>query len=157
MVPDSENDSEEVSDAEGTQNVSGKLKTLIVEDDQCVLVLYNKFLPETVFDKKMAANGQEALEMYRRWKPDLMLLDIMLPGITGYSVLKEIRLRNDDTKTPIIMVSSITRKESILDCAQLGIQGYLIKPFNHKQLGDKILEYFSSAQPARAEQLRRNM
>ncbi len=137
---------------EPEEPIGNRLKTLIVEDDQSIVALYDKFLSDAVFVKKFISNGKEGLAVYKEWKPDLLLMDIMLPGMTGYSILKEIRQSLGDVKTPIIMVTTIARRESILDCVQLGIQGYIVKPFNHKQLSDRILEFFSTAQPERAKE-----
>ena len=66
-----------------------KLKILIVEDDKILLALYDEFLVNDVFEKQLITNGKEGLEVYKSWKPDIIVLDIMLPLMSGYMVLKK--------------------------------------------------------------------
>ncbi len=68
-----------------------KLKTLIIEDSKPIQVIYNAGLSDIVFEKRFEKDGYEALETYNEWKPDIIVLDIMIPGMSGYSLLKEIR------------------------------------------------------------------
>ncbi len=129
-----------------------KIKILIIEDDQKILDLYNKFISDKVFEKQFVKDGKEGLKQYEIMKPDLIILDIMLPSMSGYMVLKEIRLNINDKKTPIIMSTSVSRKESVLDCVKLGIQGYIVKPFSPKEVQDKILEFYSMAEPEKTKE-----
>ncbi len=129
-----------------------KIKILIVEDEKITLELYKKFISDKVFDKKVAANGKEALDVYKSWQPDIILLDIMLPEMSGYMVLKEIRLSIKDKKTTIIMATSVSRKESVMDCLKHGIQGYIVKPLKTKELMTKVFDAFSVTEPEKAEE-----
>ena len=117
-----------------------KLKILIAEDDKTARMYYDESLSDKDFDKKFMTSGKEALAAYRKWKPDIIVLDIMLEEMTGYTVLKEIRLGGDKSTT-IIMATSLAGKSDILDCFHLGIQGYIVKPFDLRTLRDKILQY----------------
>ena len=129
-----------------------KIKILIVEDEKVTLELYNKFISGKVFDKKFATNGKEALDRYKSWQPDVIILDIMLPEMSGYMVLKEIRLSIEDKKTAIIMATSVSRKESVLDCLKHGIQGYMVKPLKTKELMAKVLDGLTITEPKKAEE-----
>ena len=123
-----------------------KLKVLVAEDEGATLAVYkNKALDETVFETSFAENGKEALEKYNAWEPDIILLDIYMPVITGFTVLKEIRQNILDTSTVIIMVTSLSEKEDILQCLEMGIQGYIVKPFDVRSLTKRILEYYEKA------------
>lgn len=126
-----------------------KLKILIVEDSKSVLALYNAGLADAVFDKRLVADGSEALKVYDSWQPDIIILDIVLPGMSGYAVLKEIREEIEDKTTTIIMATSMSSKDDITDCMKLGIQGYIIKPFKYKEVTDKVLQYYQSVNPER--------
>jgi CheY-like chemotaxis protein len=120
----------------------GKVKILIVEDDISTQMLYDKGLSDEVFEKRFDENGVNALETYKTWNPDLIILDIFLPVMTGYSVLNEIRKELKDYVTPIIMATSASSPDDVKGCIKLGIQGYIIKPFNHKEIAEKIMDYY---------------
>ncbi|MCE5337017.1 MAG: response regulator [Desulfobacteraceae bacterium] len=127
-----------------------RLKILIAEDDKAVLVLYDNGLSNEVFEKKFVNDGSYVISIFKEWKPDLLLLDIMLPEVSGYAILKEIREGLHDTRTPIIMATSLSDKAAVLDCLQLGIQGYLVKPFSHRDIAGKVMAYYNKANPEKA-------
>jgi len=127
-----------------------KIKALIVDDHKVTQKLLDHALQDDIFEKMIAEDGKFALDYYREWKPDVILLDILLPVISGYSVLKEIRIKGNDKSTAIIVVSSLMAKEDVMDCAKLGIQGYIVKPINFKEICRKVLECFMKAYPERA-------
>lgn len=127
-----------------------KLKVLVAEDDKAVLVLYDTGLADEAFEKRFVNDGSYVLAIYKEWSPDLLLLDIMLPEVSGYAILKTIREELHDKKTAIIMATSLSDKGAVLDCLQLGIQGYLVKPFSHKDIASKVLSYYSKANPEKA-------
>jgi CheY-like chemotaxis protein len=108
--------------------------------------LYQVRLPEDVFETRFAEHGETALDLYRSWQPDILILDIRMPVMTGFTVLKEIRKQIGDHTTTIIMATALNDKRDIKDCINLGIQGYIIKPFKHTEVGDKILAYYQAHQ-----------
>ena len=130
-----------------------KLKVLVAEDDKMIQKLYDRFLPEEIFDRKFAKGGAEALDIYRTWKPEVIILDLMLPLVSGYNVLKQIREDLGDKGIPIIISSSLSKKDDILSCAKLGVQGYLAKPINWKEVGLRALDCFQKAQPQNADRV----
>ena len=130
-----------------------KLKVLVAEDDKATQKLYDRFLAEEIFELRLAKTGGEALEVYRTWQPELIVLDLMLPEISGYSVLKEIREDLENKTIPIIISSSLSKRDDILSCAKFGIQGYFTKPVIWKEIGLKVLECFQKAYPQIADRV----
>lgn len=107
------------------------LKILIVDDDTNISELISLYLNKEGYETREVANGKLALEVFEEYKPDLVLLDIMLPGADGYDVCKEIR---KTSRTPIIM---LTAKGEVFDKVlglELGADDYMVKPFDPKEL-----------------------
>ena len=118
-----------------------KLKLLIAEDDKVTRRIYQKGLPETIFETRMVADGSETLKTYKEWNPDVILLDIMMPVLNGFQVLQKIRTRFEDKATTIIMASLISEKSGNVECVKLGIQGYVIKPLLREEIAPTIVKY----------------
>lgn len=127
------------------------LKVLLVDDSKSVLDLYNLGLKNELYEKKTCMNGKDALDLYESWKPDLIIMDIVMPEMTGFAALKEIRNRekNNGRKTAIIMSTALGDKSDILDCARVGIQGYIVKPFKHTELVGKVEGYMAAFNKAK--------
>ncbi|MBI5178334.1 MAG: response regulator [Nitrospinae bacterium] len=123
-----------------------KLKVLIVDDSKVAVKVIHEALNGEIYEKRTAVNGEEALESYRNWKPDIIFLDIMMPIVSGFAVLKEIRdtEKNDlnAKKTAVVMITALADKASITDCLKLGIQGYLVKPFPPEEVATRAEEAF---------------
>ena len=128
-----------------------KLKVLVVEDDKVTQKLYDRFLAEEIFDLRLAKTGGEGMGIYLTWQPEVIILDLMLPEISGYSVLKEIREDLQDKTTPVIISSSLSKKDDILSCAKLGIQGYFAKPIIWEEIGLRVIDCFQKAYPQMAD------
>ena len=112
-----------------------KQKILIVDDDSNIAELISLYLTKECFETQMVGDGEEALKVYREFHPDLILLDLMLPGIDGYEVCREIR---KSSHTPIIMLSA---KGEVFDKVlglELGADDYIIKPFDSKELVARV-------------------
>ena len=82
------------------------------------------------------------MEVYHAWNPDIILLDMRMPEMTGYSVLKEIREKNGDNSATIIFATILSYEDDIEACINPGIQGYIVKPIKAGEIGEKILEYY---------------
>lgn len=111
------------------------LKVLIVDDDTNISELIALYLNKEGYDTKEVATGRLALEVFESYRPDLILLDVMLPEIDGYDVCKEIRKHH---RTPIIM---LTAKGEIFDKVlglELGADDYMVKPFDPKELMARV-------------------
>ena len=112
-----------------------KQKILIVDDDENIAELISLYLTKECFDTTMVHNGEDALTAFDTYHPDLILLDLMLPGIDGYQVCREIRSRSN---TPIIMLSA---KGEVFDKVlglELGADDYMVKPFDAKEVVARI-------------------
>lgn len=112
-----------------------KQKILIVDDDENIAELISLYLTKECFDTKMVYNGEDALTAFESYQPNLILLDLMLPGIDGYQVCREIRARS---ATPIIMLSA---KGEVFDKVlglELGADDYIMKPFDSKEMVARI-------------------
>jgi DNA-binding response OmpR family regulator len=128
-----------------------KLKVLVVEDDRNVRIIYDAGLSGEVFEKQFVGNGKDALQVYQSWRPDIILLDMMLPEVSGYSLLKTVREEILDATTTIIMSTCISGKVDVLACVKVGVQGYIVKPFTHKEIADKVLDCYRKVNPERAD------
>ncbi len=122
-------------------SVREKLKMLIVEDDQSLRDLYDITLPCEIFEKRMVNDGKSAINNYHSWHPDIIILDLLLPKMLGYSVLKEVRQTSGDKVTTIVVSSSVDSEEDIMFCQELSVQGYIVKPFDRKKLLHDVLSY----------------
>jgi len=92
------------------------------------------------FEKRFTENGTKALKVYEDWKPDIILLNLMLPDKSGYNALKDIRNKYEDQSTTIITASSLSDREDARQCAKHGIQGYLVKPIKFLELHKNIMK-----------------
>ena len=111
------------------------LKILLVDDDPNIRQLVNLYLQKEGFEVMMADRGDEALKMFKASPPNLMLLDIMLPGMDGWQVCREVRKISN---IPIIM---LTAKDETFDKVlglELGADDYVVKPFDMKELVARI-------------------
>jgi len=121
---------------------SDKLKLLIAEDDEKTVKLYEKFLSGIAFQTKIVKDGPEALITYDQWRPDIILLDILLPTMPGLEVLKEIREVRKDKHPAVIMATSQGKQETVRTCIQYGVQGYILKPLNVSRLNRSIIDNY---------------
>ncbi len=112
-----------------------KQKILIVDDDNNIAELISLYLAKECFDTKIVNDGEEALLAYQTYNPNLILLDLMLPGIDGYQVCREIRAKDN---IPIIMLSA---KGEVFDKVlglELGADDYIMKPFDSKEMVARV-------------------
>lgn len=124
-----------------------KKKILIVDDDANIAELISLYLTKECFQCEIAEDGETALKLHDSFQPDLMLLDIMLPGIDGYDVCREIRKNHS---TPIIMLSA---KGEVFDKVlglELGADDYIIKPFDSKEMVARVKAVLRRYTPAPA-------
>ena len=126
-----------------------KKKILIVDDDENIASLLSLYLTKEFFECKIANDGETALELNKSFKPDLIVLDIMLPGIDGYAVCRELR---KDYMTPVIMLSAKTETFDKVLGLELGADDYISKPFDNKEMVARVKavlrRYENGSQPA---------
>lgn len=122
-----------------------KQKILIVDDDVNIAELISLYLTKECFDTCLVEDGEEAIRQFREYEPNLILLDLMLPGKDGYEVCREIRKTSN---VPIIMLSA---KGEVFDKVlglELGADDYLIKPFDSKELVARVKAVLRRFAPA---------
>ena len=106
-------------------------KVLIVEDDKNIADLLRLYLEKEGMDCQVANDGLVGLEKFGQFQPDLMLLDIMLPGMDGWSVCKKVR---ETSKMPIIMLTAKGELEDKVSGLEMGADDYITKPFEMKEV-----------------------
>ena len=112
-----------------------KQKILIVDDDTNISELISLYLNKECFETRCEENGEDALKAFSEFHPDLILLDLMLPGMDGYQVCREIRRHS---QTPIIMLSAKCEVFDKVLGLELGADDYIIKPFDSKELVARV-------------------
>ena len=115
--------------------MAAKQKILIVDDDNNIAELIALYLTKECYDTCIVNDGEEALREFDRFRPDLILLDLMLPGMDGYQVCREIRHTSD---VPIIMLSAKGETFDKVLGLELGADDYIIKPFDSKELVARV-------------------
>lgn len=129
--------------------MAAKQKILIVDDDNNIAELISLYLTKECFDTKIVNDGEEALQAFETYSPNLILLDLMLPGIDGYQVCREVRTKSN---VPIIMLSA---KGEIFDKVlglELGADDYMMKPFDSKELVARVKAVLRRYQPVKTEE-----
>ena len=112
-----------------------KQKILIVDDDANIAELVSLYLTKECFETCIAEDGEEALEKFETFQPDLMLLDLMPPGMDGYEVCREIR---KTSRVPVIMLSAKGETFDKVLGLELGADDYMVKPFDSKELVARV-------------------
>ena len=116
--------------------MDGKLgKVLVVDDDNNICEVLNMYLKSSGYDTRVVYDGKRAQEEFINYKPDLVLLDVMIPSVDGIDVLKWIRREGS---TPVIM---LTAKGDTFDkvlALELGADDYVVKPFEPKELMARV-------------------
>ena len=100
---------------------------LLIEDDDFLLTMYKMKLELENFKVITAANGENGLRMIREKKPDLILLDLVLPKMSGFEIMKELKKDKELWKIPVIMLTNLSQKDDVQKGFNLGAQEYLIK------------------------------
>ncbi len=106
-------------------------RVLVVEDDSTVSSVLSAYLRKAGFDPRIAADGASALQEWTQWKPDVVILDVMLPGMTGLEVLQ--RRRADDDGAAVIILSARGDEEDRLLGLEVGADDYVVKPFSPRE------------------------
>ncbi len=113
---------------------------LIVDDEPSIVVPIQFLMEQQGYSVLVAENGEDALDVIYKYKPDLILLDIMLPRIDGYEVCEIVRLNPEYRGTKIIFLTAKGREVEIAKGLSLGADAYIIKPFSNTELVAKVKE-----------------
>lgn len=121
-----------------------KKKILLIEDDSFLQELAAKKISEAGYAVEVASTGEEGVEKVKDVKPDLVLLDIMLPGIGGFEILKKIKNNEDESisNIPVVMLSNLGESDEIEKAKNLGANDYLVKAhFTPEGIIKKLYKY----------------
>jgi DNA-binding response OmpR family regulator len=107
--------------------MSKKKKILLVEDDEFLAELYATKLNLEGFEVFLAVDGEKGLRMIKEKNPDLVLLDIILPKMDGFEILKNMKISKDLKNIPVILLTNLSQKDEVKKGLELGANDYLIK------------------------------
>ncbi|MFH2059534.1 MAG: response regulator [Pseudomonadota bacterium] len=119
-------------------------KILIVEDEPNIVIPLEFLMEQNDFDVKVAITGEEAIETIESFNPDLILLDIMLPGMDGYEVCQKVRQNPKLPHTKIIFLSALARDIDIAKGMGLLADGFITKPFSISDVVDTVKNLLGS-------------
>lgn len=128
--------------------MAAKQKILIVDDDENIAELIALYLTKECFETMTVHDGEAALAAVTEFRPDLMILDLMLPGMDGYQVCREVRRNNN---LPIIMLSAKGETFDKVLGLELGADDYMIKPFDSKELVARVKAVLRRYQQPKAD------
>jgi len=120
-----------------------KKKILIVEDEESLLKLESILLTSKGYDVRGVLNGQQALDAILEERPDLVLLDIMLPEIDGFEVCRRIKENPETRSIPVIMLTAKKSREDMARGEKVGADWYITKPFKSVMVIETIQRFLS--------------
>ncbi len=115
-----------------------KRKILLIDDSNTIVQIIKTRLTSLNYDVYYANDGEEGVRLSKEMKPDLMILDLILPKLNGFEVCKKVKKNLDTKHSKIIILSSNCKDEDVLKCFNIGVDEYMIKPFSLRDLEDKI-------------------
>ncbi|WP_309893820.1 response regulator [Archangium sp.] len=118
-----------------------KKKILLVDDSRTVLLMHQLLLADRGYELLTARDGEEALEKALATRPDLIFLDVLMPGMDGFETCQALRAHETTRDVPIIMVTTSGEPQNIQRGFDSGCTDYITKPFNDNELLDKLERY----------------
>lgn len=115
-------------------------KILVVDDDPYILMSLEFLMKKNGYQVMIARNGTEALEAINTVKPNLILLDIMMPDVDGYSICKHVKSKKDLKDIHVVFLSAKTKETDVQKGLDLGASLYITKPFSTRDLMKKVNE-----------------
>jgi CheY-like chemotaxis protein len=122
-------------------------RILVVDDDSRLRHVVAMYLGIEGYDVATASNGEEGLEEIEKQAPDLVIMDIMMPGMDGIEACRRIRANADTTHIPVLMFSALSGDEDVERARLAGANRLVQKPFNLVGLGQLVKSFFSSDVP----------
>ncbi len=120
-------------------------KAIIVEDHPDLMEILSLQLEALGFSVISANNGLEGVEKAVTEKPDLILMDIMMPGMDGREATRRIRSNPETKDIPILAATVLFTESDLRSCIEAGCNDYIVKPFSHQELREKIMNFIPSA------------
>jgi two-component system KDP operon response regulator KdpE len=127
-------------------------KVLVVDDEPNILRSLAQYLSTEDFNVEMASSGMEALEKVESFLPELILLDVMMPGMDGFEVLDKIKSNPAFARTPVIMLTARDQSADVLKGYQSGATAYQVKPFDMDELLETIAKVLAESRAEAAEE-----
>ena len=124
--------------------MSAKKKILIVDDENTMVSILKKRIESEAFEVLVARDGQEGLDTARREKPDLIVVDVMMPKLDGYHMCRLLKFDEKYKDIPVIMLTSRIRQEDRDIANDVGASAYITKPFKGQELMGKIKDLLAS-------------
>lgn len=120
-----------------------KKKILLIEDDEFICQMYRVKFEQTAYQLIVAKDGQEGLDIMKKEKPDLVLLDIILPGLDGFELLTKAKNDPDIRAIPIVLLTNLGQEENVKKGMALGARDYIIKAhFTPQEVVEKVEGFF---------------
>ena len=129
-----------------------KYNVLAVDDIPLNLLLVQKMLSKFNFQFRTAANGQQALDAVAAQKPDLILLDLMMPGIDGFEVIRRLRANPETADIQIVILSALTSNEDIIKGFDVGANDFIMKPIIMEKLLTCVVTHLQLAEAKKTQQ-----
>jgi CheY-like chemotaxis protein len=122
----------------------GKKKILVVDDSRTALFMVTTILRKERYELVTASDGEQALEMAASERPDLILMDVIMPRKTGFEACRELKRREDTRAIPVILVTTRGEGENVEAGFQSGCNDYVTKPINALELLTKVREHMGA-------------
>jgi len=132
-------------------------RVLVVDDERAIRLLCRVNLAASGMDVLEAEDGRSGLELARKERPDLVLLDVMMPGVDGWTVARELAADEDTRDIPVVFLTARADAADKRLGEQLGGVGYVVKPFDPVSIGDFVERVLSRIERGEREQLRREI
>ena len=113
-------------------------KILSVDDSRTIRMIVKKAFSAYECDLFEAENGSEGLALATKEKPDLIILDITMPVMTGVEMLRKLKQENDLKNIPVIMLTAESGKDNVMNIVKMGVKDYMVKPFKGEQLIERV-------------------
>lgn len=118
-----------------------KIKVLIIEDDSYISDMYRIKLESENFEVVVAEDGVAGIKQLEKYRPDVILLDVVMPKVDGFSVLKSIKSTDEIKNIPVVMLTNLGQKDNVERGFELGASGYIIKAhFTPSEVVKKVKE-----------------
>ena len=123
----------------------GKMKIVIIDDEPVNVALLEEILIENEYTRfESVVDSKLALEVCKKFQPDLILLDLMMPAPDGFAILEQLRAETDDSFLPVVVLTADTNEESKRRALQTGATDFLLKPFDHVEVALRIRNLLKS-------------
>lgn len=127
------------------RNLGRAAEVVAVDDDQGILRLIDHVLSERGLYVIPFEDADEALRHISRTPPDLVIIDLFLPGMDGFDLCRTLRQNPDTARIPLLILTASPSRENVTKAIQLGVNGFLAKPFNPEALGEKVVQVLRQA------------